>query len=195
MGSYTPAEQRDVLTPAALARLPKGPSYADWARLAATAPQAPWLHRVLYLDLKGYLAEGVLQKVDRASMACSLEVRVPLLDRRVVEVAAALPPEMKLRRFTPKHVLKWLLRKRLPRDIVRRRKHGFGVPLGRWFRTELRPLVHEACEETTLRRAGLVEPEYVANLVRQHMRGEADHRKKLYTLLVLVLWMRRHRVS
>jgi len=195
MGSYTPAEQREVLTAAALARLPNGPSYADWARLAAAAPAAPWLHRVLYMDLKGYLAEGVLQKVDRASMACSLEVRVPLLDRRVVEVAASLPPEMKLRRFTTKHVLKWLLRNRLPRDIVRRRKHGFGVPLGQWFRTELRPLVHEVCEETALRRAGLVQPEYVARLIREHMRGEADHRKKLYTLLVLVLWMRRHRVS
>src|SRR5207244_13573274 len=99
MGSYTPAEQRGLLTPGALARLPDGPSYAEWERMAAAAPSHPWLHRILYLDLKGYLGEGVLQKVDRASMACSLEVRVPLLDRRVVEVAASLPPEMKLRRL------------------------------------------------------------------------------------------------
>jgi asparagine synthase (glutamine-hydrolysing) len=194
MGSFTPDEQRGLLTPGALARLPDGPSYAEWERMAAAAPSHPWLHRILYLDLKGYLGEGVLQKVDRASMACSLEVRVPLLDRRVVEVAASLPPEMKLRRLTTKHVLKWLLRNRLPRDIVRRRKKGFAVPLARWFRTELRPLMHEVCDEGTLRRAGLFRPEVVSDLIGQHMRGEADHRKKLYTLLVFLLWARRHRV-
>jgi len=195
MGSYTPDEQRGLLTPGALARLPNGPSYVEWERLAAAAPAEPWLHRILYLDLKGYLGEGVLQKVDRASMACSLEVRVPLLDRRVVEVAAALPPEMKLRRLTTKHVLKWLVRHRLPRDIVRRPKRGFGVPLARWFRTELRPLVHEVCDEGALRRGGLFEPRVVSDLIGQHMRGEADHRKKLYTLLVFLLWARRHRVA
>jgi asparagine synthase (glutamine-hydrolysing) len=92
-------------------------------------------------------------------------------------------------------VLKWLVRHRLPADIVRRRKHGFGVPLARWFRTELRPLVHEVCEEGVLRRAGLVNAEVVTKLIREHMRGEADHRKKLYTLLVLLLWTRRHRAA
>ena len=112
-----------------------------------------------------------------------------------VEVAAALPPEMKLRRLTTKHVLKWLMRHRLPRDIVRRPKRGFGVPLARWFRTELRPLLYEVCEEGALRRAGLVDADVVRALVDQHMRGEADHRKKLYTLLVLSLWARRHRVA
>jgi len=194
MGSFTPDEQRELLTPGALARLPGGPSYAEWERLASAAPAEPWLHRVLYLDLKGYLGEGVLQKVDRASMACSLEVRVPLLDRRVVEVAAALPPEMKLRRLTTKHVLKRLMRTQLPRDIVRRPKKGFGVPLARWFRAELRPLLHEVCE-SELRRTGLFEHDAVTRLVTEHMRGDADHRKKLYTLLVFLLWARRHRVA
>src|SRR5262249_4648003 len=89
MGSFTPAEQGQLLTAGALARLPSGPSYAEWERLATAAPAEPWLHRVLYLDLKGYLAESVLQRLDRASMACGLPVRVPLLDRRVVDVAAA----------------------------------------------------------------------------------------------------------
>jgi asparagine synthase (glutamine-hydrolysing) len=195
MGSFTPDEQRELLGPSALARLSGGPSYAEWERLAAAAPAAPWLDRVMYLDLKGYLGEGVLQKVDRASMACSLEVRVPLLDRRVVEIAAALPPHMKLRGLTTKYVLKTLMRTRLPRDIVRRKKKGFGVPLARWFRTELRPLLLEVCEEGAMRRAGLFRPEVVDRLVTEHMRGEADHRKKLYTLLVFMLWARRHRVA
>jgi len=194
-GSFTPVEQRELLTPGALARLPSGPSYAEWERLTAAAPAGPWLHRVLYLDLKGYLAESVLQKLDRASMACSLQVRVPLVDRRVVDVAAAMPAEMKLRGFTTKHVLKWLVRHRLPADIVRRPQRAFGVPLARWFRTELRPLVHEVCDESALRRAGLVNADVVATLVRQHVRGEADHSRKLFTLLVLLLWLRRHRVT
>jgi asparagine synthase (glutamine-hydrolysing) len=194
-GSSTPAELRELLTSDALARLPTGPSYVDWERLTAAAPAAPWLHRVLYIDLKGSLAEGGLQRVDRASMACSLQVRVPLLDRRVVEVAASLPAAMKLRGFTTKHVFKWLVRHRLPPDIVRRPQRTFGVPLARWFRTELRPLVDEVCEEGALRRAGLVRPEAVTNLVREHMRGKADHSRKLFTLLVLLLWARRHRVA
>ncbi|HEV8583715.1 MAG TPA: asparagine synthase (glutamine-hydrolyzing) [Methylomirabilota bacterium] len=195
MGSFTPHEQGDLLTAAALARLPGPPSYAEWERIAESAPAEPWLHRVLYLDLKGYLGEGVLQKVDRASMACSLEVRVPLLDRRVVEVAAAMPPEMKLRRLTTKHVLKWLMRTRLPKEIVSRPKKGFGVPLARWFRGPLCPLLEEVCEPEALRRAGLVRPETVTRLIHEHQRGEHDHRKKLYTLLVFLLWARRHRVA
>ena len=195
MGSFTPAEQGQLLTPAALARLPGGPSYAEWDRLTAAAPAEPWLHRVLYLDLKGYLAESILQRLDRASMACGLQIRVPLLDRRVVDVAAAMPADMKLRGFTTKHVLRWLVRNRLPSDIVRRPKRAFGVPLARWFRTELRPLVHEVCDETALCRAGLVNADVVTTLIREHMRGEADHRAKLFTLLVLLLWMRRHRVA
>jgi asparagine synthase (glutamine-hydrolysing) len=195
MGSFTPAEQRELLTPEALARLPSGPSYAEWERLAAAAPAGPWLHRVLYLDLKGYLAESVLQKLDRASMACSLQVRVPLLDRRVVDVAAAMPAEMKLRGFRTKHVLKWLVRHRLPADIVRRPRRALGVPLARWFRTELRPLVHEVCDESALRRGGLVNADVVTALVRDHMRGEADHSRKLFTLLVLLLWLRRYRIT
>ena len=194
-GSFTPAEQRELLTPEALARLPNGPTYAEWERLTAAAPAEPWLHRVLYVDLKGRLAEGVLQRVDRASMACSLQVRVPLLDRRVVEVAASLPAAMKLRGLTTKHVLKWLVRHRLPADVVRRSQRAFGVPLARWFRTELRPLVNEVCDDGALRRAGLVRAEAATNLVREHMRGEADHSRKLFTLLVLLLWARRHRVA
>jgi len=195
MGSFTPTEQHELLTSSSLARLTTGPSYAEWERLTAAAPAGPWLHRILYLDLKGYLAESVLQKLDRASMASSLQVRVPLVDRRVVDVAASMPAEMKLRGFTTKHVLKWLVRRRLPADIVRRPQRAFGVPLARWFRTELHPLVHEVCDESALGSAGLVNAEVVTTLIREHMRGEADHSRKLFTLLVLLLWMRRHRVT
>jgi asparagine synthase (glutamine-hydrolysing) len=195
MGSFTPDEQKTLLTAEALSRMTAPPSYAEWERLAAAAPPAPWLHRVLYLDLKGYLAEGVLQKVDRASMACSLEVRVPLLDYRIVEAMASMPAELKLQGFTTKYLLKQLMRKMLPREIVDRPKKGFGVPLARWLRAELAPLLHEACGSESLRRLGLFRAEAVGDLLSEHMLARADHRKKLYTLLVFVLWARRYRVA
>ena len=163
--------------------------------MAASVPASPWLNQVLHLDLRGYLAEGVLQKVDRASMACSLEVRVPLLDRRVVEVAALLPPRMKLHGFRTKHILKKVMRGRLPAAILRRPKKGFGVPLARWFRGPLRPLLREACDAATLARGGLFRPEAVQRLLDEHEAGRHDHRKKLYTLLVFLLWSRRYGVA
>ena len=192
MGSFTPDEQRDLLTPETLARLSAPPSYAAMHRIAEGVPVAPWLDQVLYLDLKGYLGEGVLQKVDRASMACSLEVRVPLLDRRVVEVAASLPPHMKLKGFRTKHILKKAMQSRLPAAVLDRPKKGFGVPLARWFRGELAPLLRDVCEPAALRRGGLVRPEAVQRLLDEHQAGRHDHRKKLYTLLVFLLWSRRY---
>jgi asparagine synthase (glutamine-hydrolysing) len=161
-------------------------------RIAEGVPASPWLHQVLYLDLKGYLAEGVLQKVDRASMACSLEVRVPLLDRRLVEVAASLPPQLKLRGLRTKYILKKTMQARVPAAVLARPKKGFGVPLAKWFRAELRPLLREACDPAVLRRGGLFRPEAVQRLLDEHDAGRHDHRKQLYTLLVFLLWSRRH---
>jgi len=159
LGSFTPAEQLALFTPDALSRMEMAPSYAAFHEMLAHAPSASGLERMLYLDLKGYLGEGVLAKVDRASMACSLEVRVPLLDRRVVELAASLPMRLKLRGFTTKYVLKRALSGVLPREVLERRKKGFGVPLARWFRAELAPLLQETCAPDMIRRAGLFRPE------------------------------------
>ncbi len=193
MGSFTPAEQQELFNPETLARMTDPPSYATLHRVAAALPEEPWLDRVLYLDLKGYLGEGVLAKVDRASMACSLEVRVPLLDRRVVELAATLPPELRLRGLMTKYVLKEAMRDRLPDGIIARAKKGFGVPLGRWFRGELAPLLREVCSPDAVRRGGLFRPEVVERLLREHREGRHDHRKKLYTLLAWQLWASRYR--
>jgi asparagine synthase (glutamine-hydrolysing) len=193
MGSFTPAEQNDLLTPDALSRMPVPPSYAALHALAAAIPGEPWLNQVLYLDLKGYLSEGVLTKVDRVSMACSLEVRVPLLDRRVVEFAATLPPGLRLRGLTTKYVLKRVLRGRLPDTIITRPKKGFGIPLARWFRGELGSLLQEACAPEVVRREGFFRPEAVLRLVREHREGRQDHRKKLYTILAWQLWAARYR--
>ncbi|PYM39911.1 MAG: asparagine synthase (glutamine-hydrolyzing) [Candidatus Rokuibacteriota bacterium] len=192
LGAFTPAEQRALFTSDALARMEMEPSYAAFHEMLTHAPSASGLERMLYLDLKGYLGEGVLTKVDRASMACSLEVRLPLLDRRVVELAASLPMRLKLRGLTTKYVLKRALSGVLPRAILERRKKGFGVPLARWFRAELAPLLQEACAPDMIRRAGLFRPEAVERLIGEHAAGRRDHRKKLYTLLAFQLWASRY---
>jgi len=193
MGSFTPAEQEELFRPEALARMTAQPSYAVFHALAAAVPEVPWLNRILYVDLKGYLGEGVLTKLDRASMACSLEVRVPLLDHRVVELAGTLPPELKLRGLTTKYVFKQAMRGLLPDEIVARPKKGFGIPLGRWFQGELAPLLHDTCSTDAVRRGGLFRPEVVERLLREHREGRRDHRKKLYTLLAWQLWAERYR--
>ena len=195
MGSFTPAEQTELFNRETLERMVAPPSYDAFHTLAAALPEEPWLNRVLYLDLKGYLGEGVLTKVDRASMACSLEVRVPLLDRRVVELAATLPPRLRLRRLTTKYVFKRALGGLLPDEIIVRRKKGFGIPLGRWFRGELAPLLRDVCSPEAIRREGLFRPEVVERLLREHQEGRRDHRKKLYTLLAWQLWAARYQPS
>src|SRR5437879_662658 len=192
LGSFTPTEQRELFTADALARLPAPPSYDAFHEILAHAASAQGLERMLYLDLKGYLGEGVLTKVDRASMACSLEVRVPLLDHRVVELATSLPMHLKLRRVTTKYVLKRALAGVLPRDILERPKKGFGIPLGRWFRGELAPMLRDVCAPEVIRRAGLFRPEAVGRLLAEHAEGRHDHRKKLYTLLAFQLWASRY---
>jgi asparagine synthase (glutamine-hydrolysing) len=195
MGSFTPAEQRELLTPETVARLEAPPSYQAVRATAAQALGADELERMLYLDIKGYLGEGVLTKVDRASMACSLEVRVPLLDRRVVELAAGLPSHLKLRGLRTKYVLKQALRPLLPPEIVARRKKGFGMPLSRWFRGPLAPLLRDVCGEEAIRRGGLFRPAAVQRLLDEHAAGRHDHRKKLYTLMAFQLWAARYAPS
>ena len=192
LGSFTPAEQQELFTPGARERMEAPPSYAAFHEILAHAPSAQGLERMLYLDLKGYLGEGVLTKTDRASMACSLEVRVPLLDRRVVELAASLPMGLKLHGLTTKYVLKRALAGVLPRETLARPKKGFGMPLGHWFRGELRPLLREVCGADAIRRGGLFRPETVERLLAEHESRRRDHRKKLYTLLAFQLWASRY---
>ena len=130
----------------------------------------------------------MLAKVDRACMASALEVRVPFLDGRLVQFARSLPPEQKLRRGTTKAILRRLAAERFPPSLARRPKKGFGVPLARWLRGELRDLLLETLSPARLAAAGLFRPAFVGRLIEQHLRGERDHRKRLFNLLAFQLW-------
>ncbi|MBM4343511.1 MAG: asparagine synthase (glutamine-hydrolyzing) [Deltaproteobacteria bacterium] len=140
-----------------------------------------------------YLADGVLQKVDRASMAHSLEARAPLLDPDVVAFARALPTGQKLRGRTAKWALRQLAADKLPADIVRRPKKGFGVPLGAWLRGPLHGWMRDVLAPHRVAQSGLLDTAAVARLIEEHAAGRADHRKVLWALLTFEAWRQRPR--
>jgi asparagine synthase (glutamine-hydrolysing) len=129
-------------------------------------------------------------KVDRASMACSLEVRAPFLDTELADFLGRVPAQLKLRRFETKHLLKRAMRDVLPPGIAARPKKGFGIPIAAWLKTDLRDALQDELSPDRLRRQGIFEPTEVQRLVSQHLSGAADHRKPLWTLFVFQLWHR-----
>jgi asparagine synthase (glutamine-hydrolysing) len=146
------------------------------------------LNQVLYDDIKMYLEGDILFKVDRASMAAALEVRVPLLNREVVRFATELPLGLKLRRLTGKYLLKQSVEGLLPREIIHRPKKGFNMPVAHWLTTELRELVLDMFSKERIDRQGFFRHAYVKSLLDEHFSHRRDNRKLLWTLLVFQLW-------
>jgi asparagine synthase (glutamine-hydrolysing) len=149
------------------------------------------LSRVQYADFKTYLPGDILTKVDRASMASSLEVRVPLLDHTLVEWAACLPPPLKLRGREGKYVFKSALEPYVPPEILYRPKQGFAVPLAAWFRGLLRQRLRETLSGPVLCESGLFDMAAIAALLDQHQSGERDHSAALWTLSMFESFLRR----
>jgi asparagine synthase (glutamine-hydrolysing) len=147
------------------------------------------LDKLLATDLKTYLQE-LLMKQDQMSMAASIESRVPFLDHKLVEFAARLPVKMKLRGLTTKYILRQAMHKRLPKEILSRRKMGFPVPVGSWLRGRFRHLVDEYLLSPRTLERGIFNADYVRDLVASHMRGE-NHDERLWTLLNFEIWQRR----
>jgi asparagine synthase (glutamine-hydrolysing) len=139
---------------------------------------------VQYLDMKTYLVGDILTKVDRASMAHALEVRVPILDHELVEWMSSLPPDLKLRGREGKYLFKKALQPYLPEDILYRQKMGFSVPLASWFRGPLRERVKEAILGPALADTGLFNREYLEHLVTHHQSGVRDYSASLWSLLM-----------
>ncbi|HYW74454.1 MAG TPA: asparagine synthase (glutamine-hydrolyzing) [Pyrinomonadaceae bacterium] len=186
-GSFTPDDTEELLTEDAK-RASEPDIYREARRVFAECDSGNIIERMQSLDTQFYLAEDILTKVDRASMAVSLEVRAPYLDPRVAEFAASLPPRYKLHGYTSKYILKKAAKGLVPPFVWRRGKKGFGVPFAKWLKSELRPLAHDLLSPERLRRTGLFNPDYVAKLQDEHERGIANHRKLLWTLLSFELW-------
>jgi asparagine synthase (glutamine-hydrolysing) len=188
MSSFTPADAVAAVADQAGEALEGDVYDVIDRRMAECRAKDPW-DRLLYHYVKGYLGNDVLTKVDRASMAVGLESRAPMLDTRVIELACRVHPSLRLKRFHTKHVLKRALRGLLPAETLRRKKHGFAMPIGAWLKGPLRPLLEETLSERRLRDTGLLEPVPVRRLVEDHLNDRADHRKQLWTLIAFVRWL------
>ncbi|MBI2221881.1 MAG: asparagine synthase (glutamine-hydrolyzing) [Acidobacteria bacterium] len=162
------------------------------ARRLARFTGLPLHSRMMRFDFETYLPEDVLTKVDRMSMAHSLESRVPLLDNDVIDFAATLPAAFKIRDGRRKHILKLAAAPLLPPDILDRPKHGFGVPIGAWFRGGLRELFHDILLSPVTRSRGYFDARFVDRLVGEHLSATRDHSLRLWQLLVFELWHRRY---
>jgi asparagine synthase (glutamine-hydrolysing) len=165
---------------------------ADAAGDSALAHEIPqFLARMQYLDTTGYLPDNILTKVDRASMAVSLEARVPMLDHRVVEFAWRLPTQLKRRRGVSKWVLRQVLGHHLPKTLFERPKMGFGVPVGDWLRGPLKPWAESLLEPGRVQREGVLDARLITRHWDEHQRGARNWSYRLWTVLMFQAWRER----
>ncbi|MEO5510489.1 MAG: asparagine synthase (glutamine-hydrolyzing) [Longimicrobiales bacterium] len=189
MSSFSPLEQQALLAPDVLAAArPRENAFAAVEAAWAQSGGAPMLARATHLDATTYLPNDILVKVDRASMAVSLEVRAPFLARAVVEFAFSLPDSYRMRGLGGKRILKDAVQGMIPDHIINRPKKGFGMPVGAWLNGPLESLIRDALDPATLRAAGIFQPAAVTRMLDEHQSRVADHRKPLWTLLVFELW-------
>ncbi len=181
-------EQQRLFRPDAFEHLSR---HDPWRTAAAPLGNGRrhWLSALQRLDLMTYLPLDILTKVDRTSMAHSLEARVPLLDHKLVEFAATIPPNLQLRNGTTKYIFKRAMAGILPQSVITRPKHGFGIPLGRWFRGQLVGFVRDLLLSERSRQRGILDAAYIEALVERHERGR-DLDLQLWTAMSFELWCR-----
>lgn len=165
-------------------------AYAAHRRYFAKAENAAALNQLLYVDLKTFLPCLNLMTTDKTSMAANLEVRVPFLNVEMLELAARMPPRLKLRGLKRKYILKKAAETLLPREVVWRKKAGFGAPIRSWLRGPLQPLVEDLLSEDAIRRRGLFQPKEVRRIIDLNLSGREDYNLQVFQLLNLELWHR-----
>jgi len=185
---YTDAFARQVVLAAQEAARDGLDSYASFAPHFDAVRHAHPLNQLLYVDAKTFLLDDCLVKVDRMSMAQSLEVRVPYLDHELVEYMARMPPQFKSIGFQTKSLLRDVVRPMLPPEIVGGKKRGFTPPLPAWLKGELRPFVSDVLSPSRVRATGVFRPEAVTRILEDHLAERRDNNREIWTLLCFVLW-------
>lgn len=165
-------------------------AYAAHRRYFARAKDAAPLNRLLYVDLKTFLPCLNLMTTDKTSMAANLEVRVPFLNQEMLELTARMPPDLKLKGLKRKYILKKAVEQMLPREVVWRKKAGFGAPIRSWLRGALRPMVEDLLSEQTIKRRGLFRADEVRRVIDANLSGREDYNLQVFQLLNLELWQR-----
>lgn len=191
LGSF-PSSTPDVLHADLRSQLNGADPLAGLRELSSRCADTDWLNRLVYFYCKLYLQDDILFKVDRASMAASLEARAPFLDVEFVEFANSLPAAVKMRGLQTKYILKRALRGLVPSVILHRAKKGFGMPVAKWIRGDLRDMVRDLLAPAKIRREGFFDATVVNRLLQEHLDGVRDNRKQLWTLLMFEWWLERY---
>jgi asparagine synthase (glutamine-hydrolysing) len=190
---FSPDMQGDLLTPA-MSSMVGGHDpawqYPQYYAALNGATASDHLNRLMYVDLKTWLADAYMEKLDKASMACSLEARLPLLDHRLVELAFQIPSDQKIRGWSTKRVFKEAVRPLIPPFVLRKPKHGFAVPTDPWFRGDLRSFAFEVLLDERARRRGYFNIPVVERLWREHAEGRHVWDTHLWLLMNFELWHR-----
>ena len=191
-GAFSNVERHALLRPEVRRELQNENAYEEIYRYVRKSGLTKELERILYLSMKLYLQDNNLVTVDRASMANGLEVRSPLLDRDVVDFVCRLPMEYKLNGLKTKYILKKVAEELLPRNVVYRKKKGFGVPLAKWLTGELREFMLDYLSQERIERQGIFHYPCVSQLIDEQLTMKKDNRELLWTLLVFQTWYERY---
>ena len=187
---FNASKKSEMVSPEFRATIAERDSSAAFKRFFATPRSASRLHHLLYLDSKTYLPGDILTKVDRMSMAHSIEARVPLLDHKLIEFVQRLPAQIKLHDDRTKHLFKQAMRGILPAEIIDRPKQGFDVPINKWLNVELREMLDDVLNDARTRQRGYFSSAAVDAIIREHRRGRRNNSRHLWGLLTLELWHR-----
>jgi asparagine synthase (glutamine-hydrolysing) len=191
----SPRAKQRLYTPALRDALTRTDVYAPVREALARFGKGDLTNRQFYADLSLYLADDILVKVDRMSMATSLETRAPFLDAGVMELAFSMPGDLKIRNGERKWILKRAMRGLLPERILTRRKEGFSIPMKNWLRRELQPLMRTLLSPERIAARGLFEPEQVSRVIDDHVAGRENYAHTLFPLMVFERWCEEHLTS
>ena len=187
IGSFTPPEQSSLFASSGSVLGTSG-IYEHTMRYFQNAKKLDPLDRAIYIYIKTYMTDDILTKVDRASMANSLEVRAPFLDTDFADFAMTIPASFKLKNFTTKWILKEALKGKLPPRNLDKRKQGFAVPVAKWLKEDLRPLLMDAFAKTKIKREGIFNYSYIDSLIKEFQGNKNDTRKEIWALFMFEMW-------
>ncbi|MFH1478536.1 MAG: asparagine synthase (glutamine-hydrolyzing) [Candidatus Omnitrophota bacterium] len=191
LGSFSPQEQKELLVGDIYRSTKDELVLEDIHATLKNSTSGNFLEKIIYIYCKFYLQGDILKKIDSSSMACSLEARSPFLDHRFIEYVSTISSDQKMHGLTTKYILKKAMKPYLPSFVTKRPKKGFGVPIAKWIKDDLKDLVREELSYEKIKNEGILNPDHVQLLLNEHFNMKKDNRKKLWTILMFELWYKR----